>query len=300
MVSPAAGRGNVACSPIHLMAFDSFNDNVYFLGVNGDRGSGELFFPKENYSTNGISGNMNAPTLPEGYYKVKERRATSEKGIKLGTEGWKYPLIAVTEDEGKETTLKAWDKDAGEMRAAKWDPVAQRWRTSLLIHPDAGKAGTLGCVGVRGTPYAPGVETDSTAGSADMNAVTRVDELLSGRGESLLQVKYFNTQAELDAFKRTQAKLRGHDSAASPAAGDASQTNQSQPLQNGQRDVRAGTQQRPVAFANGQCTHTGGAPVVQGSQSVCVGRPQNPLARQTDRHRDGAIIRDGVPTARSR
>src|SRR5512132_2951073 len=180
-----------------------FNDNVYALSVYGDKSSGQLFFPKENYSTNMVSGNSTAKALPQNNYAIQKRIATNEDGIKVGKAGYKYNLVALTE-EGEETNLRT--KDGKSM---VWDPDANRYRDSLLIHPDGGHAGTLGCVGVRGTPYAPGVTTDPTPGSADMNAINKADSLLQSRPEgSVLVVKRFATQKELDAFKETQKKLR--------------------------------------------------------------------------------------------
>lgn len=260
-----------------------FSDNVYALSVEGDKSSGQLFFPSENYSTNMVSGNSNAYSLPENNYAIKKRIATNEKGIKVGSAGYKYNLIALTE-EGAETTLRT--KDGKSM---VWDPDANRYRDSLLIHPDGGVAGTLGCVGVRGTPYAPGVSTDSTPGSADMTAINKVDTLLQSRPEgSVLVVKRFATQEELDKFKETQRKLR------EPAPAGPSKTNKDAALLNGQTDVVAGTEQRKVAHVGGPCVHTGGGKVAEGSCSVYVGTPQYALARKTDPTTDGQIVQTGL------
>ena len=264
-----------------------FNDNVYALSVEGDKSTGQIYFPKEDYSTNMVSGNGNNPSLPQHDYAIKKRIDTKEAGIKVGKAGYKYNLVALTE-EGEETNLRGTKGDQ-KGKLLVWDPDAQRYRDSLLIHPDGGVAGTLGCVGVRGTPYKPGVSTDSTPGSADMNAINKVDELLQSRPEgSVLVVKRFKTQKELDDFKKTQKELR--DKAAGP-----SKTNKDAALLNGQTDVLAGKDQRKVAYVGGACVHTQGGKVADGSCSVYVGTPQYKLARKTDPTTDGHIVNTGIP-----
>jgi hypothetical protein len=265
-----------------------FNDNVYALSVEGDKSTGQIYFPKEDYSTNMVSGNGNNPSLPEHEYAIKPRKATSEKGIKVGKAGYKYELVALTE-EGQETSLRG-TKATAAGKPIVWDPDAQRYRDSLLIHPDGGVAGTLGCVGVRGTPYQPGVSTDSTPGSADMNAINKVDDLLQTRPDgTVLVVKRFKTQKELDDFKKKQKELRD------PKAAGPSKTNKEAALLNGQTDVLAGKDQRKVAYVGGSCVHTGGGKVADGSCSVYVGTPQYKLARKTDPTTDGQIVNTGIP-----
>lgn len=48
----------------------SFDDNVYALSVEGDKSTGEIYFPKEDYSTNMSSGNGSAAALPEDDYGI--------------------------------------------------------------------------------------------------------------------------------------------------------------------------------------------------------------------------------------
>jgi hypothetical protein len=264
-------------------AMADFNDNVYALSVEGDKSTGQIYFPKEDYSTNMVSGNSKAYSLPEHEYAIKKRIATDEKGIKVGKAGYKYNLVALTE-EGQETSLRTSDG-----KPKVWDPDAKAWRDSLLIHPDGGVAGTLGCVGIRGTPYKPGASTDATPGSADMNSINKVDGLLQSRPEgSVLVVKRFKTQKELDDFKKRQKDLRS--SATGP-----SKTNNDAALLNGQNDVLAGKDQRKVAYVGGSCVHTGGGKVADGSCSVYVGTPQYKLARKEDPTTDGQIVKTGIP-----
>jgi hypothetical protein len=266
-----------------------FNDNVYALSVEGDKSTGELYFPKEDYSTNMSSGNGSAAPLPEGRYNIKKRIATNEKGIKVGKAGYKYQLVGVT-DEGVETTLHKPGK-AG--HPAVWDPDTKQLRDDLLIHPDGGPAGTLGCVGVRGTPYARGAVTDPTPGSADMNAINHTDGLLDGRnGESQLIVKRFKTQEELDAYKKRQRQLREYPSGISKTNNDAS-------LRNGQHDVLAGAEQRKVAYVGGACIHSQGGQIADGSCSVFVGTGQFKLARKTDPTTDGQVVATGIDSVQA-
>lgn len=266
----------------------NFDDNVYALSVEGDKSTGEIYFPKEDYSTNMSSGNGSAAALPEHDYSIKKRIATNEKGIKVGKTGYKYPLVAVTED-GSDTTLR---NKKGQLLV--WDPDTKTYRDSLLIHPDGGPAGTLGCVGVRGTPYQRGVPTDGTPGSADINAINKVDGLLQdreARGDTLLVVKRFKTQEELNAFKKRQKELR--------AGTGITKTNNDATLLNGQRDVLAGTEQRKVGYVGGQCVHTAGGQVKDGSCSVFVGTPQYKLARVQDPTTDNQFLKTGIADIQS-
>ena len=269
-------------------AMANFNDNVYALSVEGDKSSGQIFFPKENYSTNMVSGNHNAYALPEHDYAIKKRIQTSEDGIKVGDQGYKYNLVALTE-EGAETSLRGTEGTA-KGKPIVWDPDSEKWRDSLLIHPDGGYAGTLGCVGVRGTPYSRYAPTDPSANSADMLAIKKVDELLNSRPEgTVLVVKRFATQEELDKFKALQIEIRN------PSPTGPSTTSNDAALLNGQPDVVAGPEQRKVAHVGGPCVHTGGGQVAKGSCSVYVGTPQYQLARKTDPTTDGQVIRTGIP-----
>jgi hypothetical protein len=56
--------------------------------------------------------------------------------------------------------------------------------------------------------------------------------------------------------------------------------------------VRAGRGQLLVAVAHASTLHSGGQPVVTGSQSIFVGPDQSPLAGRGDRTQDGYLIRD--------
>ena len=79
-------------------------------------------------SYNAISGGHGNGYLPEGVYTVKTKNVVVGKGLKLGFQDsrskkrWFIPIVP--------------DFDTG--------------RNKLGIHPDGGKGGTLGCIGLRG------------------------------------------------------------------------------------------------------------------------------------------------------
>lgn len=59
-------------------------------------------------------------------------------------------------------------------------------------------------------------------------------------------------------------------------------------------NVFVGPDQHPIATANPDTTHAGGAPVVSGSRYTFAGESQSPIARHGDRTADGGTIVDAT------
>jgi hypothetical protein len=293
------------------------SNTMYFLGVrDGKSAKGALLFPEAGKSFNASSGTVNSLwRLPEGTYKLGDRE-WGEAAVSLGPAKYKYRLAGVTK-EGKRSTEEI------------WDPTLEKNRSRLLVHPDGNGTGSMGCISVRGTnplPGSPAAVKGPKKGvpSTDVAAAQEVDGLIGGmEGEKTVIVKYFDTVEEMEAFQRQQVsaaplvpRTEAYDAHMKDAKkrSDAtlkaleeqkaaarkrkkakpSRTSRQATLIRGERSVVCGTDQLPVAFANGACQHDGGAKIAKGSDTVYVGRQMRELARVADLHVDGQVVKTGA------
>jgi hypothetical protein len=264
--------------------------NVYALMVkqgDGRSGIGEMYKPDTGESVTIKSGNRTLFGTPgDRAYLVGDQLPVNKgmtirerigKGKKAKTikAAYNYELIALTE-EGERTKITVNKPKEGDQLAV-YDPLKKQlapkedpWRTLLRIHPDGPPAGSAGCLV---TPTV--AEANQLQGMLTSNT-------------TVVTVKYFDTQAELDKYKQQlkDAYKKKDTSGASPP----SETKQKEVLRNGEKSVRAGVDQRPVAFAQGKCVHSGGVPVRDGSRVVRVGTDQLPMSRETDKCMDNHEI----------
>lgn len=262
--------------------------NVYALMVRSGRsGSGEFYKPSTDESVRLRSGNSTLYGTPGDRAYLVGDKLTPGKGMTItettGTgknkktvkASFNYELIALTE-EGEKSDYKVWKKKEGWQRAVHDPEKAKLFpddaeRTLLRIHPDGPPDGSAGCL--------------VTPTVAEAN---QLEGMITSNG-TVMSVKYFNTQAELDAYKKQlKDAYKKKDTASN--GGPPSETKQSEVLENGERSVRAGGDQRPVGYANGACVHSGGVPVRDGSEVVKVGPDQLPLSRETDLCKDNHEI----------
>lgn len=252
--------------------FPDTDNNVWGLMVqDGKKGAGEFYMPSSDQSFGLRSGTNGLWDTAQGDYLIGKREGPSNGAMKIGKTGFKYELLAVTE-EGAISSIQVKDKESGEMTQGVWDPRKGDWRTFQRLHPDGNVPGTAGCAGITN-------EADAIA----------LDNILKGKQyDSMLMIRYFKNQQELDDFKKKLKEIYGKKQ------DPISKTNNDAALRNGDGSVYAGPQQRKIAFAQGACIHEGGAPVANGSCSVYVSPKQYPVARVKDVHTDGQVIKTGT------
>ncbi|NUO52897.1 MAG: hypothetical protein HOV80_28970, partial [Polyangiaceae bacterium] len=137
------------------------------------------------------------------------------------------------------------------------------------FHPDGNVWGSEGCL------VTPGVQ-----------ASQQFDNMVTPNG-TIVTVKYFDTQKQLDDYKKMlEDAYKKKENPSKP-----SETEQNQPLTNGDKRVRLGTEQKDLAFAKGACMHKGGAPIATGDNGVRTGGAQYPVARETDVCTDAQVIK---------
>ncbi|QEG01564.1 hypothetical protein Mal15_56410 [Stieleria maiorica] len=85
------------------------------------------------------SGNSGRGNLPVGSYTVDNYRTRSKAGFKVDGVGFTYDVSDIKDDFGDRTA------------AAKTKGLAKGNRTELRIHPDGGRLGTAGCIGIIGS-----------------------------------------------------------------------------------------------------------------------------------------------------
>ncbi|QDV45836.1 hypothetical protein Enr13x_57390 [Stieleria neptunia] len=85
------------------------------------------------------SGNSGRGNLPIGSYTVDNYRTRSQTGFKVDGVGFTYDVSDIKDSFS--------DRNA----AAKKKGLAVGKRTELRIHPDGGKLGTAGCIGIIGS-----------------------------------------------------------------------------------------------------------------------------------------------------
>lgn len=256
--------------------------NVWALMVkNGRAGEGEYYKPSTGESVPVRSGTRGSlwRTPGDRTYLVGDRMAPSNNAMRVSettgkgknkkttTVGYKYQLLALT-DEGEVQGPVNRKKD-DEQKV--WDPEKGAHRTWLRIHPDGRGWGSEGCLVTPGVAASQGFE-----------------KMVTPNG-STITVKYFDTQEQLDAYKKQLDEA--YKKKAANNGGPPSETEQGAVLENGDRSVRLGTEQRPTAFANGACVHKGNVPVVQGSDVVRIGPNQLPVSRETDLCQDNQAIK---------
>jgi hypothetical protein len=258
------------------------NHNVWALMVkNGRAGEGIYYKPSTGETIPVRSGTRGSlwRTPGDRSYLVGDRMGPSNgamrvsettgkgKNKKTTTVGYKYELLALT-DEGEVSTLQVKDDD-GNLTQGVWDPEKGAFRTWMRFHPDGGGWGSAGCL------VTPGV-----------GASQAFDKMVTPNG-TVVTVKYFDTQQQLDDYKKQlEEAYKKKENPSKP-----SETEQSQPLTNGDKRVKLGTEQKHLAFAQGACMHKGGAPIATGDNGVRTGAAQYPVARETDVCTDNQVIK---------
>ncbi len=289
---------------------------IYFLGVrDGGRSGGALVFPDQAKSYYASSGPWGNGKLPEGKYSLGKKEP-AEKAVSLGNAKFKYRLTGVTKKGGPAA--------AGNM----WDPDNKIMRDGLLIHADSNGPGTKGCIGVRGTHFSTG-RASSAADGVDVTAAQEVDGLLdtmTTSGDTTVVVKYFDSVADMEAYHKEiapgtevpktpedyqkdlearkkaaeEAKKKKEQEAARKKAkkgnGKPSKTNKGAQLLKGEKTVFVGDKRLEVAYAHAECVHSGGGCVIDGSQSIFVGKARGKLGRVGDPTSDAHKIETGEPT----
>lgn len=271
--------------------------DVHFIAVEGTQGAfGQLVVPSTGYSTYAVSGPWGKGDLPAGTYRITKEQDTNEKSMtyKGHSKAKKYRLAAVGPDGSYSETF--------------YDSRSKSNRSQILIHPDFGNWGTLGCIGFRGTP----VSTDGHADADDVAAVKATEQELSalvGKGPTTVQVEYFKTPEEAQArlkelgFQNPDPEAFKDPRGAPPKPAPKAAKGTTKPSEvkktaakvvTGEPSVLVG--ERKLMAAHVKSVHSAGGSIIKGSDSVFVGKQMLAFARIEDPTSDSDMVGTGDPT----
>ncbi len=276
--------------------------DIYFIAVDdGQTAFGQLAIPSKNFTTSSMSGPWKQGETPAGDYRIVDddtTAKTTEDGMTFPghRSARKFHLAAKGPDGQYHTTFK---------------DAQGRTRSKILIHPDGGQwVGTLGCIGIRGTPGSLG----TPAGPADAAAVTAAEDHLNEldmAGQRDVSVEYFKTPEEAAARmkqlgftdkdidpKNFEGKKADPPKPAKPVkkkgSGKPSKVKRGPKIVTGEASVLVGDTHLQMAYVDS--AHEGGARIVRGSSTVFVGTKRRPAGRVDDPTSDGDLVATGEET----
>lgn len=276
--------------------------DIYFIAVDdGKSAFGQLAIPSKNFTTSSMSGPWGKGETPAGDYRIVDDETTAE----TTEEGMTFP----GHKKARKFHLAAKGPD-GEYHTTFVDKNGNT-RSAILIHADGGKwVGTLGCIGIRGTPGYTGLPN----GKADAEVVTKAEDYINEldvAGQKDVSVEYFKTPEEAVArmkqlgfsdkdidVRNFQAKKPEEPKPEKPPAkkgtGAPSKVRRGKRIVTGEPSVLVGSP--PLQLAYVDAIHEGGAKIVKGSQSVFVGKQVRPVGRVGDPTSDGDLVSTGEET----
>ncbi len=273
--------------------------DIYFIGVeDGSTAYGQLAIPSKGFTTSGMSGPWGQGDTPAGQYRIVDDATTaktSEDGMTFPGHrvARKFHLAAKGPDGQYHTTFK---------------DAHGNTRKDILIHADGGKwVGTLGCIGIRGTPGSTGLPN----GAADAGVVTQAEDDLNEldqAGQRDVSVEYYKTPEEAAArmkelgFADKDIDRKNFEAPKKPdpppakkkGSGKPSRVRRGRKIVTGEASVLVGDTHLAMAYVDS--VHEGGARIVRGSPSVFVGKNLRPAGRVDDPTSDGDRVATGEET----